>query len=81
MVGIIVGLMLYFICNSIQKHYEEKIERDRYCDECFRDAMKTLGIPILGDEEKSKPKYRMKEVDEEVIFFTNSTDFDEAFKL
>lgn len=33
-------------------------------------------------EEPDKPKYRMKEVpDEEVIFFTNSSDPDEAFKL
>ena len=41
---------------------------------------------IIGDEPKrgmkQKPKYRMKEVDNEgEIFFTDATDFDEAFKL
>lgn len=41
---------------------------------------------IIGDEPKRaakpKPKYRMKAVENEgEIFFTDATDFDEAFKL
>lgn len=42
----------------------------------------SLIFPYEEERNKPKAKYRMKEVEEEgTLFFTDATDFDEAFKF
>ena len=62
-------LILFLIVYSINRHYDKKEEE--------RKELHALCSEILNE----KPKYRMKEVENEgELFFSGATDFDEAFK-
>lgn len=61
-------LILFLIVYFINRHYDKKEERKE---------LHALCAEILNE----KPKYRMKEVENEgELFFSGATDFDEAFK-
>lgn len=80
MIALIVAFFLYLICDAIERHCKKKQEDVEYACNLFKEGLRDMGIDL--DEGKSKPKYRMKEVPaEDVIFFSNTSDGDEAFKL
>ena len=62
-------LILFLIVYFINRHYDKKEEE--------RKELHALCAEILNE----KPKFRMKEVENEgELFFSGATDFDEAFK-
>lgn len=80
MIALFAGILMYFICDKLESYLKKKQEDTEYACSLFKECLRDMGIDL--DEPKSKPKYRMREVPtEEVIFFTDNPDSDEAFKL
>lgn len=96
-ITMIVCLFYLFIFSKWDEHIREKrIKRNEQTKELERifkkldDDLDKIGRDIFGKDyasgkisKPSKPKYRMKEVDEDedLLYLTSSGDFDEAFKL
>lgn len=67
------------ISNAIDKKASSKVEECKIVTKCLDEFIAELSSK---SDSNQKSKYRMKEIDnEEELFFTDATDFNEAFKL
>ena len=70
-------LLVYWLASSFSDRCQQRVEDCKFINKCLDEF-----INELGGKTNNKPKYRMKEVEDDgELFFTDATDFNEAFKL
>ena len=73
MIGIIVAILLYFICDAIETHLKKKREDEEYAINLCKEGLRDMGIDLDEDERKSKRRRKSdrridKETEEYIMF-------------